>query len=399
MRDENTFKNMDNMDNINIDNSPFYKRKIFLISAATGVIIIVAIIIIVAASSGDGKDSNGNGNDNKDDSTDDGEGSKENSCIIGKERKCLSCEKNSKKCATCNPGYIVNPNYNRGEECDINYSIKAIYKTEKDNEEIDLLDSNYKNIITEFIVEGENKDISTKYKFPKAGSNIVLFKTNLENISKLSGLFSNNKNIISVQTTQYFNITTIINMDQMFNECTSLENADLPYLSGQKLQTIDKLFNGCSSLKKVGLEYFSAMELTSISEMFKGCISLTSVDLSFFHASKLSSTESMFSDLNSLIHVDLSNFQAENLKSMNKMFYNCQSLSALKLDYLQARSLISMDQMCSNCYSLTSVDIGYSNFQNLESLTKMFENCRSLTEVELFIETTKVKNMDKMFYN
>ena len=50
MREENTFKNMDNIDNINIDNSPFCKRKLFLISMAAGTIIIVAIIIIAAAS-------------------------------------------------------------------------------------------------------------------------------------------------------------------------------------------------------------------------------------------------------------------------------------------------------------------------------------------------------------
>ena len=69
-----------------------------------------------------------------------------------KERKELSylCEK-LKKGATCNPGFILNENLNNGEQCDIDYSINTIYKTEKDkdNEEIDFLDSKYKNIITE----------------------------------------------------------------------------------------------------------------------------------------------------------------------------------------------------------------------------------------------------------
>ena len=221
MRDENTFKNMDNMDNINVDNSPFYKRKIFLISVAAGAIIIVAIIIIVAASSGDGKDNKGDGKDGKDDSKDDttddtsDDTTEDGECIIGKERKCRSCKKNSKKCATCNPGYIVNENYNSGEECDIDYSIKAIYKTENDNQEINLLNSDYKNIITQFIVEGEEKEISTKYTFPKAASYTVLFKMNLAETSQISGLFSNNKNIISVETTKNFNITKI----KIWNKC------------------------------------------------------------------------------------------------------------------------------------------------------------------------------------
>ena len=113
------------------------------------------------------------------------------------------CEK-FKKCATCNTGFIINDNYNKGEKCDIDYSINAIYKTEKDNEEIDLLDSKYKDIITELIVDGVKKEISTKYKFPKAGSYTVLLKTNLENISTLSGMFAKNKNIIYIETTQLF---------------------------------------------------------------------------------------------------------------------------------------------------------------------------------------------------
>ena len=45
MSEEDTFKNMDN---INIDNTPFYKKRVFLIAAAAG-LIIIAIIIIVAA--------------------------------------------------------------------------------------------------------------------------------------------------------------------------------------------------------------------------------------------------------------------------------------------------------------------------------------------------------------
>ena len=166
MKDEDTFKNMDNLESVKVDNSPFYKRKLFLISVAAGTIIIVAIIIIVAASSGDGNDSKdkGNGGDSSDspDSSDDSSDSSEPEqdekyCIIGEEKKCRTCVKESKVCATCNPGYYVNPNYNRGEECDVDYSIQAIYKTEKDDEEINLLNSNYKNIITYMVVDGEKK--------------------------------------------------------------------------------------------------------------------------------------------------------------------------------------------------------------------------------------------------
>jgi hypothetical protein len=307
--------------------------------------------------------------------------------------------KNSKKCATCNPGFIINDNYNKGEKCDIDYSINAIYKTEKDNEEIDLLDSKYKDIITELIVDGVKKEISTKYKFPKAGSNTVLLKTNLENISTLSGMFASNRNIIYIGTTKLFNIAAIVNMEQMFSECPFLETANLLNLQGQNLQKMDKLFYGCSSLKKVDLLNFKASQLNSISEMFLGCVSLTSVNLLNFSPEKLESTESMFSDLPSLTHINLLNFKAENLKYMNKMFYNCQSLKSINLLNFESNSLVSMDEMCFNCYKLTSINLGNAITPNLESLTKMLGNCNSLQKVNLDMTTEKVKNMDQMFYN
>ena len=222
-------------------------------------------------------------------------------------KKCLTCVKGSKVCATCNPGYFVNPNYNKGEECDIDYSIKAVYKAEKDNEEINLLDSNYKNIIIYLVINGKKVEISNKYKFEKAGAQTTLFKTNLEEITEISGLFSNNKNTLSVETIKNFNIKTIVNMEQLLNECTSLETLIFPSLIGSKLQTIDKMFYVCSSLKIVDLGNFEGYTLSLISEMFKGCISLTSVDLSNFYAGVLTSMEGMFSDLNKLISVDFNN--------------------------------------------------------------------------------------------
>ena len=77
------------MDNINIDNISFYQRRVFLIAAAAG-LIIIAIIIIVAETSSNGIDSK----DGVKDSTNDGEGSKKNSCAIRKGKNCLTCVKN-----------------------------------------------------------------------------------------------------------------------------------------------------------------------------------------------------------------------------------------------------------------------------------------------------------------
>ena len=56
-----------------------------------------------------------------------------NSCIIGEEEKCLTCNYDNNKCSSCNIGYKLS-----NGECILNYSLKAIYNIKKENEDVEI---------------------------------------------------------------------------------------------------------------------------------------------------------------------------------------------------------------------------------------------------------------------
>jgi hypothetical protein len=90
-------------------------------------------------------------------------------CEEGDEEKCLSCVEN--KCMDCNYGYKLIEG-----KCILNYSIKSIYFTSKDNTNIDLLYKDYLNNIVEMSIDGQNINPCTNYTFQVSGNhNDVLF--------------------------------------------------------------------------------------------------------------------------------------------------------------------------------------------------------------------------------
>ena len=54
-------------------------------------------------------------------------------CEIGKEEKCLSCDSDNITCTSCNLGYKL-----LNGKCILNYSFKAVYQTNSENEKISL---------------------------------------------------------------------------------------------------------------------------------------------------------------------------------------------------------------------------------------------------------------------
>ena len=82
-------------------------------------------------------------------------------CEIGEGEKCLECDKTKNGCSACNEGYKLNDG-----KCDINYSFKAIYITNKDNEEIDTINK-LPSDIEQMLVGKERVEPSIKYTFEK----------------------------------------------------------------------------------------------------------------------------------------------------------------------------------------------------------------------------------------
>ena len=174
-------------------------------------------------------------------------------------------------------------------------------------------------------------------------------------------------------------IGNVTNMQQMFQNCTSLQS--VPLFNTQNVTNMSSMFYYCSSLQSVPL--FNTQNVTSMQAMFQYCYSLQSVPL--FNTQNVTSMQAMFQYCYSLQSVPL--FNTQNVTNMSSMFLGCYSLQSVPL--FNTQNVTSMQQMFSNCPSLQSVPL--FNTQNVTNMSSMFQNCYSLNFIPNF-NTTLVTN-------
>ena len=177
--------------------------------------------------------------------------SKKRICELGENEKCNTCDEYN-YCDSCNPGYKL---VKEKGECIVNYSFKAIYKTETPNQEVNLL-GNFAFIIEEMIIDGKKVDISRKYTFELNGTHSVLVSVDLSQTSKLESMFSESE-MISISFTEKFNTEKIVDMNYMFDSCTKLTSIDLSVFITRNVLDMQGMFNECSSLKSINLSNFN----------------------------------------------------------------------------------------------------------------------------------------------
>ena len=130
------------IDEGNLEHRRIKFNKWFIIVPIMSIIVIIAIIIIVIELKKDRKDSQ----QKKDDQED------EIKCQEGEEDNCLKCENNI--CISCNPKYSLFNN-----KCISNYSLRAIYESVSDNENVQLVNKAFKYNILDIEVD----DIKIQY--------------------------------------------------------------------------------------------------------------------------------------------------------------------------------------------------------------------------------------------
>ena len=91
----------------------------------------------------------------------------------------------------------------------------------------------------------------------------------------------------------------------------------------------------------------------------------------FHFKKKLESLEGFFENLDNLVEIDFSKLETENVKSMAKVLQYCQNLTKVNFDNITP---------------------------NLENISRMFNESYYLLVVHLNFNTSKVTNMDWMFY-
>ena len=410
-----------------------YKKCIIILSVILIVIIIGIIILVITMKSDDDEKKNINTSsptdranpDEPTDTTIDHDDNKD-TCEIGEEEKCLTCDENKKECKACNIGFKLVEG-----KCKTDYFMKVVYFTKQENDKIEII-NDYSDVAYMFI-EGKNiTPTNCNYQFKEEGYQTVYFQFE-EKMYYTSKLFKNNKHIKSVVFSDFNEYQIGIQLNSMFAGCIELTSVDFSKLSytyeSDTKYILEKIgtpymFDGCINLKYINIKNLKALGTTSY--MFNNCKSLTSIDLSNFDISNIyyfdnmfsnctslqsinlkgfkldfgSTIESMFKNCYSLKYLDLSAFKPLNLKNMNSAFYNCSSLTSINFLDLYSDVLTDIGYLFYNCSSLKEINIIDFNTKNVNNMQSMFEGCTTLTSIIIgsnFEINSNLEYIDSMF--
>ena len=178
-----------------------------------------------------------------------------------------------------------------------NYSLKAIYHSDTENEVVSLI-KKLPAEISKMIIDEEEVEPCIEYTFPKVGEHTIYVLIDISSATSLYNMFNGIKKLDSIIFTQKFNTENISNFDWMFYSCMSLNSIDM--------------------------SSFNTKSLTTMARMFYDCQLLTSVDFSNFNTTKLKSIEGLFIRGYSLISVNFgNNFNTKSVTNMRSLFFNC----------------------------------------------------------------------------
>ena len=79
-----------------------------------------------------------------------------------------------------------------------------------------------------------------------------------------------------------FDVSSVIDMEQMFMDCISLTSLDLPNFVAPNVVTLERMFYNCSSLNFINLSNFIIPSVTNMTSMFEGCFNLNYINLNSF---------------------------------------------------------------------------------------------------------------------
>ena len=170
------------------------------------------------------------------------------------------------------------------------YSFSGTYYTNKNNLQIKLIELD-KNYIEKIIIDGEIINASnsvTYFTIPNKGDHQVYYFI-INNPNSLYDLFCGCQNLISVKFTNNFKTKNIINLNYMFQYCSSLISVEFSNFDTSNVEQMLHMFCGCHSLTSINLQSFNTSNVKRMEGMFHNCYSLKYLNLGNFNAQKVTS--------------------------------------------------------------------------------------------------------------
>lgn len=151
-----------------------------------------------------------------------------------------------------------------------------------------------------------------------------------------------------------------ITFDESFGNYTGLTSTKFWFMN----------FVGLTSI--VGIKNFKTDNVTDMQQMFQNCSSLTEIDLSHFNTANVTNMASMFETCRSLTNLDLSSFNTAKVTDMSNMFMSCSALTSINLSSFNTSQVTNMRYLFGECPVLTSLDLSSFNTEKVENMGRLF---------------------------
>lgn len=151
-----------------------------------------------------------------------------------------------------------------------------------------------------------------------------------------------------------------ITFDESFGNYTGLTSTKFWFMNFVCLTSI------------VGIKNFKTDNVTDMQQMFQNCSSLTEIDLSHFNTANVTNMASMFETCRSLTNLDLSSFNTAKVTDMSNMFMSCSALTSINLSSFNTSQVTNMRYMFGECPVLTSLDLSSFNTEKVENMGRLF---------------------------
>ena len=224
----------------------------------------------------------------------------------------------------------------------------------------------------------QNSEDNTKYDLYIGAKNGVIANP------KSSRLFSDFRELKSINFNNNFDTSNVTDMSYMFAWCTNIETIDISSFSTSNVTSMKNMFNMYDNNNNTVInnkltniifgDNFDTSNVTDIFQMFTGC--------------------------ENLMQIDVENWNTSNVRNMNSTFAYCKMLTTLDLSKWNTSKVIIMAWLFDECDKLIELDISNFNTENVTSIYQMFKGCHNLEELNLCsFNTQNISNSVSMFYD
>ena len=214
------------------------------------------------------------------------------------------------------------------------------------------------------------RDTTNLVDFNMSGVTFGATSVNFQNFAYQSG----------VQNVNMSNITTAgkVSFESPFYGCSKLKTIDFSN-SHFKPSNMQNMFQNCSSLTSLDLSMLDTSLCTNMNNTFYGC-GVATLNLKGWNTSNVTTMVRTFADMTNITTLDLSHFDTSNVTNMQYVVTNCPKLTYIDVSsFTRKTSSTIIDYLFLDNPSLENIDISNLDMTNMS--TFMFRDSSKLKTI------------------